>query len=77
MHKNIVNRVLQKISDGSEFKKNLVTLMSGVAIAQAIPILCSPILTRLFTPDDFGLYANFMAIAAFLIIVITRKMKWL
>ena len=73
MLKNIVNQVLQKISGGSEFKKNLVTLMSGVAIAQAIPILCSPILTRLFTPDDFGLYANFMAIAAFLIIVITGK----
>ena len=69
----MINSTLQKLTGDSEFKKNLITLTSGVAIAQAIPILCSPILTRLFTPDDFGLYANFLAIVAFLIIVITGK----
>ncbi len=47
--------------------------MSGVAIAQAIPVLCSPILSRLFTPDDFGLFANFMAIVAFVGVLITGK----
>ena len=59
--------------EGSEVKKNLLTLMGGTAIAQCIPILCAPLLTRLFTPDEFGIYANFMAVAAFLIVFISGK----
>ena len=48
----------------SEFSKNVLTLLSGTAVAQAIPIAISPILTRIYTPNDFGLVALFMAIAA-------------
>ena len=47
--------------------------MSGTAIAQAFPILCSPILSRMFTPGDFGLFANFNAIVSFLTVVISGK----
>lgn len=36
--------------------------MTGTTIAQAIPILLTPILTRLYSPDDFGVLALFMAI---------------
>jgi O-antigen/teichoic acid export membrane protein len=38
--------------------------MTGTTIAQAIPIAISPILTRLYTPEDFGLLALFVAITA-------------
>ncbi|RZS85978.1 lipopolysaccharide biosynthesis protein [Pigmentiphaga kullae] len=48
----------------SSYRRNVLTLMSGSAIAQALPIAASPILTRLYTPDDFGLAALFLAIAA-------------
>ena len=40
--------------------------MTGTAIAQAIPIAISPILTRLYSPKDFGLFALFMAITSIL-----------
>ena len=46
----------------SEFSQNVLTLMTGSTISQAIPIAISPILTRLYTPEDFGLYAIFVAI---------------
>ncbi len=46
----------------SEFSKNVLTLMTGSTLSQAIPIAISPILTRLYTPEDFGLYAIFIAI---------------
>ena len=36
--------------------------MTGTTIAQAIPIAISPILTRLYTPEDFGVFALFIAI---------------
>jgi O-antigen/teichoic acid export membrane protein len=36
--------------------------MTGTAIAQAIPIGISPILTRIYTPDNFGVFAIFFSI---------------
>ncbi|MDR2036310.1 MAG: oligosaccharide flippase family protein [Bacteroidales bacterium] len=73
MEKNIINKFFHKVLQGSEFKKNLLTLMSGTAIAQLIPILCAPLLTRLFSPDEFGVYENFMAITAIITIFISGK----
>ena len=48
----------------SNFNINVLTLLTGTTIAQAIPIAISPILTRIFTPEDFGIFALFAAIAA-------------
>ncbi len=38
--------------------------MTGTTIAQAIPIAISPILTRIYTPEDFGVFALFLAIVS-------------
>lgn len=38
--------------------------MTGTTIAQAIPIAISPILTRIYTPEDFGVFALFIAISS-------------
>lgn len=46
----------------SEFIKNTLTLMSGTTIAQVVAFILSPVLTRLYTPADFGQLATFMAI---------------
>ncbi len=46
----------------NEFNKNVIKLLTGATIAQAIPIAISPILTRLYTPNDFGVLALFVAI---------------
>jgi len=54
--------VLKKLKPKSEFSKNVLTLMTGTTIAQAIPIAISPILTRIYTPEDFGIFALFMAL---------------
>lgn len=45
-----------------EFGRNVVTLMTGSTLAQAIPVAVSPILTRLYGPKDFGLLALFVSI---------------
>lgn len=54
--------MFNKISSQSEFRRNILTLMTGTTIAQAIPIAITPILTRLYTPEDFGIFALFIAI---------------
>lgn len=46
----------------SEFFNNAVTLITGTTIAQALPIALSPILTRLYTPSEFGVLALFVSI---------------
>lgn len=46
------------------FTKNVLTLMSGTIIAQALPIGITPVLTRIYTPDDFGVLALFLGITA-------------
>jgi O-antigen/teichoic acid export membrane protein len=48
----------------SEFSRNIIALMTGTTIAQAIPIAISPILTRMYSPQDFGVFAIFLAINA-------------
>jgi len=56
--------VIKKLKPKSEFSRNVLTLMTGTTIAQAIPIAISPILTRLYTPEDFGVFALFLAITS-------------
>jgi len=58
--------MINKFKLKSEFNKNVLTLMTGTTVAQAIPIAISPILTRLYTPEDFGVFAIFLAITSVL-----------
>jgi len=57
----------------SEFVKNIFTLTSGTAIAQAVTLLISPILSRLYTPEDFGLFAFYMSIVAVFALISTFR----
>ncbi len=46
----------------SEYVRNVLTLMSGTTIAQAIPVAVTPILTRIYSPAEFGLFAVYVAL---------------
>lgn len=65
--------MLKRLKPKSEFSRNVLTLMIGTSIAQAIPIAISPILTRLYTPEDFGILALFVAITSILSIIVTGQ----
>ena len=65
--------MLTKLKPKSEFSRNVLTLMTGTTIAQAVPIAISPILTRIYTPEDFGVFALYMAIAAIISIIATGR----
>ncbi|KXJ59058.1 MAG: hypothetical protein AXW17_11905 [Colwellia sp. Phe_37] len=58
--------MIKRLKPQSDFSRNVLTLMTGTTIAQAIPIAITPILTRLYTPEDFGLLALFVSITAVL-----------
>jgi len=45
------------INNKSEFLNNTATLASGTVIAQLLPLLLSPWLSRIYTPEDFAIMA--------------------
>ena len=47
--------------------------MTGTVLAQAVPIAIIPILTRIFTPEDFGLLALYGAFVSILGVVATGR----
>lgn len=57
----------------SDFAVNVITLMTGTTIAQAFPIAFSPILTRIYTPQDLGTLAIYLSIVAIFANLITLK----
>jgi len=70
MLKNILN--IRHRYKGS-FAAHILTLMTGTALAQSIPILASPILSRLYSPQDFGIFAVYMAIVSMVSLVATGR----
>jgi O-antigen/teichoic acid export membrane protein len=50
----------------NSFFKNIVTLTSGNSFAQLIPILIAPILTRIYTVEDFATFALFISVCSVL-----------
>lgn len=57
----------------SVYSKNILTLLTGNAVAQAVPIVISPILTRLYSPEDFGVAGLFASITAIFSAIINAK----
>lgn len=74
-----LNRIQRKISSyigGRNFTRNMLTLSVGTVLGQAIGILSSPITSRIYSPEDFGLFGTFAAIAIILASVTTLKYEW-
>lgn len=57
----------------SPFTRNVLTLISGTTISQAIPIAISPILTRIYGPEDFGVLALFVSLTTIFSAVVTGR----
>jgi O-antigen/teichoic acid export membrane protein len=49
-----------------KFGRNVLVIMTGTVAAQAVTILASPVLTRLYSPEDFGVYALFLSMTSLL-----------
>jgi len=65
--------MVSKIMPKSDFAKNVLTLLTGTTVAQAIPIAISPILTRIYSPKDFGVLALFISITSIFASIATAR----
>lgn len=65
--------MLRKLIPQSRYARNVITLMTGTGLAQAIPVAISPILTRLYSPADFGTFALYMAVVSIASVLVTGR----
>lgn len=59
----------------TKFYRNIAGMMMGVGGAQVITLLASPIIARLFSPEDFGKAALFLSIVAIAVIPSTLRLE--
>jgi O-antigen/teichoic acid export membrane protein len=61
---------------GRGLLRAVLTLVAGGAVAQALPLLLGPWLTRLYTPQQFGVYHLFAAVSANLAVVACARYEF-
>lgn len=59
----------------NKYYKNFLTMLSGNTLSQLVPFIVAPILSRIFTPVEFAVVANFMAIVGVFGIVATGRLE--
>ncbi|PIR22620.1 MAG: hypothetical protein COV44_07060 [Deltaproteobacteria bacterium CG11_big_fil_rev_8_21_14_0_20_45_16] len=57
----------------SKFGRNVLTLASGTALSQGVTVLISPILTRLYSPFEYGPFAVYLALVSILSVLATFR----
>jgi O-antigen/teichoic acid export membrane protein len=63
--KNKLRQLLPK----STFIRGVTVIVGSTAVSQILLILAAPILTRLYTPDDFGMLAVYGSLLAVIVVV--------
>jgi O-antigen/teichoic acid export membrane protein len=66
-----MNAVIKRVQ--TKFKRDETHLLSGSLLAQLIPILVSPILTRIYTAESFGMFGQMTAYLSIATIIATGK----
>ncbi len=57
----------------SEFLRNTILLIGGTTIAQILPFVFSPVISRLYTAEDFSVYGVFISIYAIMASVLSLR----
>lgn len=55
------------------YVRHVVTLAGGAALAQVVPLLAAPVLTRMYTPADFGVLSMYVAWLSALAVLSTAR----
>lgn len=67
--KSIAKFFYTKYIGDSGYKKNVLTMVGARVVAQAIPILLTPLLTRIYSPEEFGIFAVYSTVASFVAMI--------
>lgn len=68
----ILEKFIIKIKT-SLFIKNLTIVMSGTVLAQALGFALSPVISRLYSPSDFGIFGSFNSFVGIIAAAVTLE----
>lgn len=57
----------------TEIRKNFLILTAGTGFSQALPIILSPVITRLYTPQDFGYLSFYLSIISITSVIASAR----
>jgi len=60
----------------SKFGRNVLILAGGTAMAQVVNVAVSPLLTRIYSPEDFGTWAVFCSIVSILLVLVSLRYEF-
>lgn len=70
--KNLILKYWERFKNNIFFQ-NILVVAGGNSVAKLIGILATPIITRLYTPEDYGIYTVFMSIIAITGSIVTLR----
>lgn len=56
--------------------KKIIKLLTGNALAQLVTFVSLPVITRLFSPENYGMYSSFLAIIAVMSVLGTLRLEF-
>ncbi len=63
---NFIKSLIDKYIKNSDFTRNSLILMIGTIVAQVISLIAAPILSRIYTPEQYGILGIFNSISSLL-----------
>lgn len=70
-----MRKLIEKVKN-NKFGKSILLISGGTAIAQIVSTLSSPIITRLFSPEEYGVLTVYTAILGIIAIAGGGKFEW-
>ena len=67
---------INSLSSSNSVKNSILTLLKGSVLAQGLPILCTPILTRLYSPDSFGIFTLYTSLVLSLVSIVGLRYEY-
>ena len=55
--------------------RHVVTMLSSSSVSQIIPFITIPILARIYTPTDFGVYKIYYSLMAILVVIPNLRLE--
>lgn len=60
-------------NSGGEFASSVMKMVGATTVAQILALLVSPIVTRLYRPETYGVYAVFLSIIGTFVMVVCLR----
>lgn len=73
--KNLLGKINNKLDAQGGFLKSVSVLAGGTAFAQALGVLVLPLITRLYSPEEFALFAVYTSIVGILTVAICLRFE--